>query len=100
MVMPSCREIDPLVTPYVDGAASPTERASVDAHVAACPPCRQRAEAERAVRETLQARVAPLSAPDHLRERCRRAAAIPAGPSRIHPRLSLALVSMAAALVL
>src|SRR5256885_2156671 len=44
--MPSCREVDSLVTPYVDGVATADQRAMVDAHLAACPPCRQRAEAQ------------------------------------------------------
>ena len=52
--MPSCREIDPLVTPYIDGEATAAERAAVDAHLSACPPCRQRAEAETSARDTLR----------------------------------------------
>ena len=43
--MASCREIDSLVTPYIDGVTSTGERAMVVAHLAACPPCRRRAEA-------------------------------------------------------
>jgi anti-sigma factor RsiW len=73
-MMPSCQEIDPLVTPYVDGETTAAERAMVDAHMLACPACRRRAEAESAARVTLRSRVCFASAPDHLRTRCRRAA--------------------------
>ena len=72
--MPSCREIDPLVTSYIDGEASPAERAMVNAHLAACPPCRQRAEAETGARDTLRSRVGHPCAPERLRRRCRKAA--------------------------
>jgi anti-sigma factor RsiW len=72
--MPSCREIDPLVTPFVDGEATPGERVIVDAHLSACPPCRRRAEAEAAARDTLRSRMCRPCAPAHLRKRCRKAA--------------------------
>jgi anti-sigma factor RsiW len=70
--MPDCRTIDPLVTPYVDGELSDTDRRLVDAHVAACPPCYSRVAAERAVRETLCARRRDLAsaAPPALRASC------------------------------
>ena len=35
--MPSCREIDPLVTPYVDGETTAAERAMVEAHLCGLP---------------------------------------------------------------
>ena len=34
--MPSCREIDPLFVPYIDGEATADQRAMVDAHLRAC----------------------------------------------------------------
>src|SRR5947208_2837580 len=46
--MPSCREIDPLLAPYIDGEIALADKAVVAAHLTACPPCRQRAEAETA----------------------------------------------------
>lgn len=72
--MPSCREVETLVTPYVDGEASPAERAVVDAHLAGCPLCRQRAAAETSARETVRSLLCRPCAPEHLRERCRAAA--------------------------
>jgi anti-sigma factor RsiW len=68
--MPSCREFDALVTPYVDGVATNAGRAVVEAHLAACPPCRQRAAAETSARDTLRARLCRPCAPDDLRVRC------------------------------
>src|SRR5437773_1530150 len=97
--MPSCREVDSLVTPYVDGVATADQRAMVDAHLAACPPCRQRAEAEAAVRDTLRLHAGRPCAPKHLRERCLAAATL-SGLSRFTTRYSLSTFSLAAALVL
>jgi mycothiol system anti-sigma-R factor len=76
---PSCREFDALVTPYVDGEATASERALVEAHLAKCPPCRQRAEAETAVRQTVRTRLCRPCAPEHLRARCLAAAALEKG---------------------
>ena len=95
--MPSCREIDPLVTPYVDGEATATERAMVEAHLSACPPCRQRAEAETQARQTLRARGCQPCAPEQLRHRCRKATT-PIG--RITCTYSSASLSVFAAAVL
>jgi mycothiol system anti-sigma-R factor len=95
--MPSCREIDPLVTPYVDGEVSAAERAAVEGHLAACPPCRERAEAERAARATLKLRCCQPGAPEHLRARCRKVAT-PIG--RLTCTYSPSQLSMFAALVL
>jgi len=83
--MPDCRTIDPLVTPYVDGELSDTDRRLVDAHVAACPPCYSRVAAERAVRETLCARRRDLAsaAPPALRAACER---MRADAARLKPR--------------
>jgi anti-sigma factor RsiW len=77
--MPSCREFDALVTPYIDGEATTAERAVVEAHLAACPPCRHRAAAETAARQTLRARLCRPCAPDQLRARCLAAAALEKG---------------------
>jgi anti-sigma factor RsiW len=95
--MPSCREIDSLVTPYVDGVATAGERAVLDAHFSACPPCRQRAEAEAAARDTLRSRMCRPCAPEHLRRRCRMAAT-PMG--RVISTYSISSLSMVAALVI
>ena len=95
--MSSCREIDPLVTPYIDGEATAAERAVVDAHLSACPACRRRAEAETAARQTLRSRVCRPSAPEHLRKRCSKAAT-PMG--RIACTYSPSQLSMFAAVVM
>jgi anti-sigma factor RsiW len=68
----TCRELEPALTPYVDGESSPPERAAVDAHLNRCPPCRDRVAGERAVRDALHARRDRLrpAASDLLRARC------------------------------
>jgi anti-sigma factor RsiW len=91
--MPSCREVDSLVTPYIDGEATAAERAVVDAHLMSCPPCRHRAAVEAAARETLRGRLCRPCAPDQLRERCLAAAGRTA-------RRSLRSLAIAAALIL
>ena len=71
--MPKCTSIDPLVTSYVDDEIGAGERRLVDEHLRACPPCRIRVAAERAVRELVRAKRAelgPPGAPDALRARC------------------------------
>jgi anti-sigma factor RsiW len=35
----SCREVVEIVTDYLDGALSPEDRARMEAHLEACPPC-------------------------------------------------------------
>ena len=43
MTMPggiSCREVVEIVTDYLDGALAPEERTRLEAHLAACDPCR------------------------------------------------------------
>lgn len=100
--MGDCREIDPLVTPYVDGEISPSQRADVDVHLAACPPCRRRAAVEAAVRRALRSRLAArvLTAPQTLRARCLNAAGGAGALDRPLWRSRLVSLSMAAALLL
>jgi anti-sigma factor RsiW len=97
--MPSCREIDPLFAPYVDGAATDDERALVDAHLRACPKCRHQTALQSAVRETVRAKVCRPCAPDALRTSCRAAARAGMGPFGTI-RSTITSLSMAAALVL
>lgn len=69
---PRCQEVEALFAPYVDGEAAPPERATVDAHLNACPPCRERIAGERAARDVLRARregLRPCASPA-LRTRC------------------------------
>ena len=94
--MASCREVDPLITPYIDGEATAAEQVMVDAHLTACPPCRQRAEAEAAARQSLRSRGCAPCAPAHLLKRCRKAAT-PMG--RMTCTYSPASLSMFAAVV-
>src|SRR5918999_214166 len=72
--MPSCREIDPLFAPYIDGEASAEQRAIVDAHLLACPKCRHQTALQSAVRETVRTKLCRPCAPEALRTRCRAAA--------------------------
>ena len=94
--MPSCREIDPLFAPYIDGAATPAEQAAVEAHLRACPKCRHQTALQSVVRDSIRTKLCRPCAPDALRTRCRAAART--GPFRV-PR-TLISVSIAAALTL
>ena len=68
----TCRDLEERLTPYVDGEALPDARRETDVHLAKCPPCRERMEAERAAREVVHERRDALraAAPRGLRERC------------------------------
>jgi anti-sigma factor RsiW len=72
--MPSCREIDPLFAPYIDGEATADQREIVDAHLRACPKCRHHTALQSAVRETVRTKLCRPCAPEELRMRCRAAA--------------------------
>lgn len=97
--MPSCREIDPLFAPYIDGEATADERAQVDAHLAACPKCRHHTALQSAVRETVKTKLCRPCAPEELRTRCRAAARLGTGPFGTL-RSTITTLSMAAALVI
>ena len=75
--MKSCRDVDVIMTAYVDGEAVSAAAAAVDAHLAECPDCRDRADRERTMREVLRAKATTLGerASPGLRARC--VAAIP-----------------------
>jgi anti-sigma factor RsiW len=100
--MANCREIQERLAEYIDGAQAAPERAAVEAHLEACPPCRTRAAAERIARDLVCSRRDTLraSAPEHLRHRC--AAQRPgAFPSRtVFVRRPWVSLSFAATLVL
>ena len=97
--MPSCREIDPLFAAYVDGEATATERAAVDAHLKACPKCRHQTALQALMRDTVREKLCRPCAPEVLRERCQAAAHRGILPFRI-TRSRLASFSMAAALMI
>jgi len=76
--MPDCQSIDLLVTPYVDGELTASERAHVDEHLRVCGPCHSRVGAERAVRTLVTTRRDELNAvpaPASLRASCANLAA-------------------------
>jgi anti-sigma factor RsiW len=98
--MASCREVESLVTPYIDGEATAAEQAVVDAHLQECAPCRHLAALETATRDTVRARLCRPCAPEKLRARCL-AAAAQTGARRLRTSpLSLTSMSMVAALAL
>jgi anti-sigma factor RsiW len=71
--MHSCQDLDPLVTPYIDGALADDDRRAVEAHLHACPPCHSRIVAERAVHQLIRERQPELNAvraPEALRASC------------------------------
>jgi anti-sigma factor RsiW len=61
--MPNCQAIDSLVTPFVDGQLSDSDRRLVQEHLRLCPPCHSRVDAERAVHELLQTRRVAFDGP-------------------------------------
>lgn len=70
--MKKCRDIEPMMAPYVDGEAAPADRAAVAAHIDACGVCRDDVIAQRAARDVLQARRDELrgGASPQLRAQC------------------------------
>src|SRR5690606_38989604 len=88
--MKNCRDLEPLMTPYVDGEAAPRECAEIAAHLDACPHCREQVQAQRATREVIAARRDKLRAcpSDSLRHRCaaQREAARPTPAPQPPPR--------------
>src|SRR5690349_13608908 len=83
--MPNCQSIDPLVTPYIDGQLEEQDRARVEQHLGACPPCHARVAAERVASELLHVHKDALAsecASGALRQRCAEAARLePRGPA-------------------
>jgi anti-sigma factor RsiW len=71
--MSNCRELEPLVTAWIDGVAAEADRQAVEGHLRVCPPCRTRAQSEAAVRALVRGRADGVlrgAAPPALRERC------------------------------
>lgn len=97
--MPSCRDIDPLFAPYIDGEATPDQRTLVEAHLRACPKCRHQTALQSAVRETVRTKLCRPCAPEALRTRCQAAARAGMGPFGT-TRSTIASLIMAAALFL
>lgn len=81
--MANCREIEPLVTAYVDGEATDDDRVRVTSHLETCAPCRAGADRQAAARVVVRTRASALAAtaaPASLRARC--AAGVQAPPRR------------------
>jgi anti-sigma factor RsiW len=105
-----CDRIDPLVTPFIDGALPEPDRRSVEDHLRVCPPCHSRVAAERQVHELIRARVPLLNkieAPDTLHAKCWELARLApqgadaaAGPKGVALPRRLAPYALAASLVL
>lgn len=100
--MATCREIEAKLAEYVDGEQPATERAAVDSHLQACPPCRTRAEGERAAYQLMCSRRHALrgTAPGRLHERCAAQRAIGRPPAVTLARQPWLRFSLAASLVL
>ena len=72
-MMSDCRRTADRLAPYVDNVLPPVERAEVERHLSACPPCRMAALAERGARTVLREQAPALKAdpvPPGLRSRC------------------------------
>jgi anti-sigma factor RsiW len=105
--MSRCRDLEPLLTPYVDGEATAGDRATIDEHLDRCPPCRDGVTGERTAREVLKARREELkvTASEGLKQRCAACLTVPASAGaaparRWTARRSLLPLSMAATLLL
>ena len=103
--MSKCRELDALFAPYADGDVATGDRASVEAHLDRCPPCRDRVAIQRDVRDVMIARRSALrpGASEQLRARCAehaRAAAQPSSAARRIISQKWVPLSLAATLVL
>ncbi len=83
--MGTCRDIELLVTPFVDGETTPHQQEDVTRHLGACPPCQNEVTAQQTVRGVLRARAPQLvaSAPETLRTRCAALAASAKAPSPV-----------------
>jgi anti-sigma factor RsiW len=99
--MSDCRRTTDRLTPYVDAALPAAERAAVEQHLEACPPCRVLAEQEQGGRAVLRQRAEQLRSvpvPPGLRTRCTALAheqrsAVPSWRARLVPAgIGVALV--------
>lgn len=105
-----CRRTDERLAPYVDEVLPPAERAEVERHLDACPPCRHNAVEEHGGRTLLRERAERLRCshlPPGLRSRCealardhRRVRTVAAWRARLVPATLIATIVMFAALAL
>jgi anti-sigma factor RsiW len=96
-----CSELDSLVVSFVDGEIPEDERARVEGHLRACPPCRDRVEVERAAHDAVCAARERLRdhAPPALRTRCAALSAARHGARRWIPVTVAAAASFLAAVI-
>jgi anti-sigma factor (TIGR02949 family) len=99
---PNCRRICDLLVQYADGALSDAERADVERHLEACPPCRGIAGMECGARQLLRTCAERLRGgeplPPGLRSRCQALAAMP-GSTRFWLRPSVRFAIAAATII-
>ena len=57
----TCQQIESLLPPFVDGAASGEDARQVSIHLATCESCRRLAEVQRSVRMVLRTRAAQIA---------------------------------------
>jgi anti-sigma factor (TIGR02949 family) len=71
-----CKDLEALVTPYVDGEVTPDQCAAIEAHLSACPDCRRCADAESGARAVVRRCRGSLRAPapPSLHAKCRKLA--------------------------
>jgi anti-sigma factor RsiW len=89
--MHSCQDLDPLVTPFIDGELPDAERRAVDDHLRVCAPCHSRVAAEQAVHALLRKRrndLCAATAPGALRTRCCEKARENTAPRHLAPSTS------------
>jgi anti-sigma factor RsiW len=100
--MPRCRDVEALFAPYVDDEVAPQERATVDAHLHGCPPCRDRVAGERAARDVVRAHRVSLRpcASNALRTRCAAQRIAPAIRGGLVTRRAWLPLALAAAVLL
>jgi anti-sigma factor RsiW len=100
--MANCREIEAKLAEYVDGQQAEDERAAVESHLQACPPCRTRAAGERAAHDLVCARRDTLraTAPGRLRERCAAQRQVARPPAAVLARSPWVRFSVAASVLL
>jgi len=97
---PNCRRICDLLVQYADGTLTDAERAEVQKHLDACPPCRVIASKECGARQLLRAcadqlrRTEPL--PPDLRSRCQAlsSSSTTTSPSWLRPSIRFAIAAL------
>ena len=95
---PNCRRICDMLVQYADGTLADTQRAEVQKHLDACPPCRVIASKECGARQLLRAcanrlRSEPL--PPGLRSRCEAfSSTSKSSPTWLRPSIRFAVAAL------